>query len=465
MPTLNYKHHNVLMPESPKTTYFWSRNIRLFLDTCLLLIFITSSFDTFLNLKISGFSIRSCNLLMILFSSVVFFMTIFSSKPLKFKLLGFWSFLIWTIFLILFIQNSIIIQRGIGYIIWLLIFFTFILSLAAYIEKTSHFEHILKLYLLSFNIVAIIGLLQLFLTFAGIEFYLSYYFQSGIPRIHAFSYEPSYFSTYLIIPWIFHFYLYFSNMNDLKKKVKNRFSILLLTGVLLLSFSRMGILFMLVALCIKLAQIILPAIRKLRIKKKEFYFIGFMSVGFFILIGIAIRFSKIFISVFEGLPFFSRYAHSASIRIDDLLDTWRIFENSPWTGYSLGGIAPAIARLNGYGSLTQEVVKEYEGMSILLEVLAASGIVGFLFFMIFLSKIIFSGRIMKKQILNCYANNLNNHLSCHRMLIIALIAQLLLLCLNQNILRNYLWIHVGMINLSFFIFKEPTETIRKIENV
>ena len=199
----------------------FSKQLRIVLDSILVLIFITTSFDIILNIKISGFSIRICNLLMFFFSASVFMLSILSVGKFKIKFLGFWSFLIWFLLLLFFVKNSILISRGLGYIFWLAIFFAFIISLSLYVQTKIHFERILIWYIHSFTIVAFLGIVQFLLIIAGVDFFVDYYFMSGIPRIHGFCYEPSYFSTYLIIPWGFHFLLFFTDYHDFKRKIFN----------------------------------------------------------------------------------------------------------------------------------------------------------------------------------------------------------------------------------------------------
>ena len=442
----------------------FSKNTTLLLDCCLLFIFLTASFDTFLNIKISGYSIRICNLLMVFFSAVVFLFSLFSEVKFKIRLLGFWSFLVWVIFLSFFVQNSIIIQRGLGYHLWLIIFFGFIIALALYVNRITHFEKIFILYLNSFTIVAFLTLIQFTLALFGFEALIYYYFQSGIPRVHGLSYEPSYFSTYLIVPWTFHFLLYFSKNEELKKKTKNNFTLLLLTLVIFLSFSRMGILLVGLIVGYKSLSIIYKTFASKKIRISEASFMGIIFIAAAGILTMAVIYSKKFISVFEGLPFFSNYAHSASIRLDDFMNTWQVFLESPWEGYSLGGIAPAIARMKGYGSLTQEVVKNTEGMCILLEVLAASGIIGFLFFCLFLGKLLLSSKQLSRIRYPALNSTLSLYFTGHQLLIAGLIAQLILLCMNQNILRNYLWIHIAIVNLSFFSLKDAYITNKQKEN-
>jgi hypothetical protein len=424
-----------------------------FLDALLLLIFVTASFDTLLNLKISGFSVRICNLLMGVFILIMLTFVLLQKRKFTIQLLGFWSFLAWFLLLIVFVQNSILISRGIGYVFWLLLFALFILALKLYVQTQAHFQNILILYFRCFTIIGFLGVLQFFLTIAGIPFMVEYFFMSGIPRIHGFSYEPSYFSTYLIIPWVFHFYLFFSPYQEFKRKTWNQLTLPLLTIIILLSVSRMGILLMLLLMALHLLRIITHiGLRNKTDKRSLNYLIVMLACALISVIIITIK-SKTFISLLEGLPVFSRYAHSAAVRWDDLINTWKVFVNSPWIGYSLGGVAPAIAQLKGHQIITQDIVKNTEGMCIFLEVLAASGIIGFLFFILFIRKLLISAKLLKKRIRE---SNLNYHIqqiNLHKLLVGALIFQLLLLCLNQNILRNYLWIHIAMVNLSFFILK------------
>ena len=436
---------------------------RYLLDACLFIIFLTTSFDTALNLKISGFSIRICTLLMVVFSASVFFISIAGYRTIKIRFLGWWSFLIWFIFLIVFLQNSILITRGIGYLVWLLIYLLFIISLTIYITDYAHFFKILRYYLFSFIAICFLGLVQFAAGLFDINLFLEYYFKSGIPRIHGFSYEPSYFSTYLFVAWGFHFILYFSDLNAIKKKLYNNFSLGLLSFLMLISFSRMSIFFMFLLLLAKFVGIIYRSIVKLNISLKNLTFSLLLFFIIFIITGIAAFNFNSFISVFEGLPILSRYSHSAWMRIDDFEYTWDVFMKSPLWGYSLGGIAPAIAQLKGYTTITQEIVKNTEGMCIFMEVLAASGIIGFVFFVGFMYQILFSGRRLRKLIQPQFNVRLSQSIKIHHLLIVALIFQLLLLCLNQNILRNYLWVHIALVNVSFFVVKNSLNPKQAVE--
>ncbi len=431
----------------------YTNKLRYILDILLLIIFITASFDTVLNIKITGFSIRVCTLFMLIFSVIVLGLSFLKYQKTDIRFLGFWSFLIWFLFLLVFLPNSLLLTRGAGYMIWLCIFFGFIVALSQYIRDLIHFQKILIAYLNCFTIIGVLGLIQWALTIAGLDMNVQFYFKSGIPRVHGFSYEPSYFSTYLFIPWLFQFFLYFSAHHDLKRKVFNTTALLILTPVICLSFSRMVILLMLIVLMVKLFSLARATLIKGKIPRRDLRYLQMMVAGFSgVLLIIAFNFKK-FTTIFEGLPIFSRYSHSATIRIGDFLNTWHVFIKSPFIGYSLGGVAPAIARSKGYINISQELVKNTEGMCIFLEVLAASGIIGFIFFMAFMLKFIRSTRLLQRLIKGKEEGDIMSWISVHRLLVAAWLFQLLLLCLNQNILRNYVWIHMAIINLSFFIIK------------
>jgi hypothetical protein len=216
----------------------------------------------------------------------------------------------------------------------------------------------------------------------------------------------------------------------------------------------MGILLIILIIAAKAFLILRAAAIKKTIFLFELRFISMAWTFFIISSLLALVNLKKFLSVFEGLPILSKYSHSATIRIDDFINTWNIFIDSPFIGYSLGGIAPAIAKYKGHIEITQELVKKTEGMCIFLEVLAASGIIGFLFFAVFFTKFIWSTKILRQLSVKKSSDSIYLWISVHRLLIIAWLFQLLLLCLNQNILRNYVWVHIAILNLSFFVIKD-----------
>jgi O-antigen ligase len=123
-----------------------------------------------------------------------------------------------------------------------------------------------------------------------------------------------------------------------------------------------------------------------------------------------------------------------------------LFQNSPLIGYSLGGIAPAIAQLHGVTDLDFESVKEFEGNSIFVEVLAASGIFGFIPFFLFVWSIVWKPLALSKKLLSEQSKILVA-------LSLSLIFEFVILQFNQVILRPYLWMHIAVLAACYSVFK------------
>lgn len=99
-----------------------------------------------------------------------------------------------------------------------------------------------------------------------------------------------------------------------------------------------------------------------------------------------------------------------------------------------------------------ETAKQFEGMNIFVETLAGSGIIGFIFFLIFLISVFYYPYIQSRFLFK------NREFIEEAILIRSLfwsgVALLFMLNFNQNILRPYLWIHLGFLSLSFYYSKQ-----------
>jgi len=413
------------------------------------LVFLTSSFDVFLNLKVGGFSLRFAIVIMIIQILIFIFYQIITQfkKPLKF--LGFTYFFIWFLLLTAFIPNTTILSRNIGYILWLGVFTGFILLLPTFIQKEEDFIKLIKWYLVSFTAVAIFGLLQFSLGMVGIDLLVTQWWLDGrLPRINGFSYEPSYFSTYELIGWVICFFLIIFK-TKLSSSFNAKISLFIITASLLLSTSRMGLIFVFGIILIYNFNEVKNTFITFKIKRKTLpIFLSFLSfivicISFFFIYFDQIKF------MLQGLGVYGYAGHSSEQRISELSDTFEAFWKSPWIGYSLGGIPSAIAQVRGTSINTQIQTKEFEGMNIFAETLAASGIIGFVFFMIFLSILFYKSLKLIKALKPLNAEFSNLLLA----LLMGLFIELLILNMNQNILRAYLWVHIGIVNLGYFVGK------------
>jgi hypothetical protein len=420
------------------------------------LVFLSSSFDLFLNLKLGGFSIRFALAVMVI-QIIIFILHLIKIKfrePVHF--LGFKPFIIWFLFLIAFIPNTTILSRNIGYIFWLSIFTVYIIILPYFIKTEEGFIKLIKYYILSFGLVAVFGLIQFVAGLGGISLLTAQWWLNGrLPRINGFSYEPSYFSTYVLICWVICFFLMI-NRNKLVYYFNARITFLIITVSLFLSTSRMGLLFMFIIILgfifNQIKNTFITFKIKARILPLFLLFVTFIgSCAYYVIF----YFNKIKF-MFLGLGIFGYADHSTGQRITEFIDTLKAFLKSPFIGYSLGGIPSAIAKVRGTRIGTQYQAKDYEGMNIFAETLAASGIFGFIFFISFLIIIFYKTNRLIKDL-----RPVNPQFSTLLLaLLLGLLFELLILNMNQNILRTYLWIHIGIVNLGFFVGKNILQKSR-----
>jgi hypothetical protein len=197
-------------------------------------------------------------------------------------------------------------------------------------------------------------------------------------------------------------------------------------------------------------NVLLKLLFKFSINKKYFKFIIFFLLGIVLISLFIINYWDTIKFLFAGLGIAGESNHSSKPRITSMVATFQIFLNSPIVGYSLGGISSALAKLNGVYIYSQLEAKHYEGMNIFVQVLAASGLIGFIFFLLYLSSLFYKANIVLKKLkLISY-----EHSIIIKSLCFSLFWELFILSFNQNILRNYLWIAIAMLSISIFIGKK-----------
>ena len=177
-----------------------------------------------------------------------------------------------------------------------------------------------------------------------------------------------------------------------------------------------------------------------------------IMIVFILLICIYLPVVKIF---FSGIGVAGASAHSVSQRWQATKDTFKIFLNNPIIGVSLGGIPSHRAKLYGKIITTQVEAKNYEGLNVLLETLAASGLIGYLFFLLFWTNIVRLHWRLKKKILKLREVKIKSSLlPIVNSLGIMIISEFFALLMNQNILRPYLWLSIGFYLTSLKILKK-----------
>lgn len=406
----------------------------------LYLIFQSSSFDVFLNLRIGGFSFRFVYIIMLVLFGIYVLESVWQ-KRFVIRVLGLAPFLLWSLLLIVFIPNMPLTGRSIGYLMWLYIHFVFIVCCGYFVWSEIDVYKVVRLYLLSFLGCSLFGFVQLIAGLLGYELLLEQWWIEGVlPRLNGFSYEPSYYSTYLLIGFSLSYYLYRKGMGWYGKLPL--YTSIATSTAIFLSSSRMGIL----AVIIQILCFEVITYRK-KIKKLALFIIGFGVVVGSLFTYIIQNENLAFL--LAGLGIMGGSAHSAIERLDGFFTQIDILSRNPFKGYSLGGVSQAIAFEKGVTTISQETIKPYDiSMNVFLEVLTASGAIGFVFFLYYIYTLLISST---KKAATRHSHDSESILL--NAFVWSLCFEFLILCFNQNILRAYLWVHIGLLNGVFFFVR------------
>jgi hypothetical protein len=410
------------------------------------LVCLTSSFDIFLVIQLGG-NFRLCQLFSLLL--VLLAMT----KGMRYGFvptLGLAPAGVWLCFQIAFVPATPFWPKSIGYCLWL------VLNLATLFAFTQIFgthermlRPLLRWYAWSFGFVAGFGVLQFLLPLLGFSSPLvqQWWIAGALPRANGFSYEPSYFATYLLIGSILANGLRRAKSPLLTAWESWTLSILCAVGILL-SSSRMGIIFLLIEIALPMLRPwgrLLWEMARLRISNATIRALlpATLGIGIFTVLGTISVLSimkdpAVLLMLLNGTGVSDTAAHSVLQREGALEDTLTVFTQHPLIGRSLGGVSSAIADLHGETISSFEDSKLFEGMSVFAEILAASGCLGMLPFAWFLVVTIRAPLRLSLTRASLYTPVL-------QALVRATVFAWLILQFNQNVLRPYLWIHLSIL--------------------
>jgi hypothetical protein len=411
--------------------------------------FFTASFDVLLSFNLGG-SLRLCQILMMLVCIAAIARMIQTGSVLWPR--GSTALALWIFIQALFIPLSGVIS--IGFIFFAMLLFTVacLFALVQLYGQDNRIESLMRIYLLSYVFVACAGLVEFLLPLLhlGAPLVTQWIVHGRIPRINGFSYEPSYFATYLILGWIMLVELRFSKARITRGRGW-KWATILVTAALFLSTSKTAWVFMLLELAARLTPPFLRAVRNLtrhlrqgkimiHLPSRKIVLSG--VIVFFVLLGGGIflsRFIKdprIFLS---GTGLGKQPAHSLNTRIDVASQTWEAYKQHPYLGRSLGGVSIYIASRDGIEVTTMEMVRHFWGFPVIMDVLVASGLFGIIPFLVFVYANTFGAlRLATRHWPEERARWL-------RALARAMIFEWLLLMVDQNLLRVYLWYHFSMV--------------------
>ncbi len=411
------------------------------------IIFFTCSFDVFLTFHL-GPTIRIAQLFIVF----LLIAALFKHKAgLTFSIpLGGLALVLWWFVQLAFLPVSAFWQKSLGYCLWLGLDIALAFAMVnLFTETRSALQRMMRLYLASFLFAACFGIVQFVLPLIGGPALLvqQWWKPDSIARANGFSYEPSYYATYLILGIV--------TLGSLRRSGTAayrswKWTVSYWTMILavVLSSSRMGLLFVALDAATAPLSSVWKVIKRPRIAL--LYRMSSARIVLFLLLlcatGLAawesLQWSIRNIATIEvlvgGTGLMGTGSYSVEERGDHLHDTLQVVRDHPLMGRSLGGITETIAGFSGVTPTTFEESKEYEGQSIFAEVLAASGIPGSIPFFCFVAiTILIPLRLAK------YASPLSS--AWLRALVRALIFEWVILQLNQNILRLYLWVHLAVL--------------------
>ncbi len=441
---------------------------RYFFEFTLFAIFTFSSMDIVLNVNLFGFNFRLAFLLLVILVGVLGVLKLRDLVSLKFffplylvMLTGF------VILNLLFVPNSVLISRGLFHALTLVLYTVFLVLIANY---QVNIQRIILLYIISFVVNSVWGILQLWMFYNfGIQLFMA---QPG--RINGFTYEPSYFVTYLtpgLVLSLFYMLgkIFTSNGSKTTSMFLYSLPFSLTLGVTLFSTSKLifvSLVLLIGALVFLILIIIVSGLGK-RLKSnfklspfvKNLLISTLTTVVVFATIPAGMNISKI-VSLVTGVSYsgidYSQVTEklykseqientSLNPRLEGMKYMLKIFSESPIIGRSLGGIAAySFLKNEGFPPRNNEDAKRYESANVFLEILAGTGIFGFLLFMSFI--VVLSVESLKKFIALFNSGQVFQGMILIGLLLGFLI-QLALLAINQNILRIYVWLHVAVLIL------------------
>ena len=413
----------------------WMRRIALALTAVAIL---TTSFDIAANLVVAGYTVRLTQLasLPLVFLGVK---AVLRGKD-EWVVGGLWL-LAWSAVQLLLSFRSPSMLNGIGYWCWLMLDVCIVFGLPLLASDDDTYAWLAKLYLNSFFALAVFGLVQFALHYVGIDLYIVQVFKTGLPRINGFSYEPSYYATYLMMGFVLNGYMLEKEDFSLLSKVALIRNYVVIVLAMVLTNSRMAYLVMALWFVIRMVAMVVSVVRARKSGQPArlplYFWITLACIlgGVALLVAMGVN-TKMLL---RGFGIVGKGSDSSGDRIEGMVACLKVFAASPLLGYGLGGVDPAIAQMRGTA---------YEGgangaaMSIAGELLVANGIVGLVPFVGYLWTLFFGDRRHQR-------NKESRWNTLHAAMLWALAFEFIILLFNQNILRPYLWMHIAFVAVSW----------------
>jgi len=324
-----------------------------------------------------------------------------------------------------------------------------VLAVVQLYGQSNMIERLMKVYLGSYVFIGIYGMAQFLLPLAGLSlpWTKQWFIRGHLARVNGFSQEPSYFATYMVMGWIALLDLRISKAGI----VQGRFwkaATILLTVVMLCSTSKLAWGIMIAELVARAAPPVWYAVKRLFGRGKLVVYLPGVRVLGVLAIAIVFSFSAIRyltqhnfdpMNLLGGSGIGGTAAHSLNTRMGDGIDTFEAFQDSPFIGRTLGGTAVYRGLRKGIVITNMEQARLEWGFPVILDVLLASGIIGFIPFLLFLYATTFGAMRLATRYWP------DERAKWLRALGRAMIFEWLMLSADQNLFRVYLWFHITMV--------------------
>ena len=432
---------------------------------CVTVALLTASFDIFLFVNVAGATLRLCEVMLVL-TMLVACAHVARNRILLWPRGGY-AILLWvTIQGILTFRSVIPLISFELYALMLIPIFGIFALLQLY-GRSRWLPRLMKSYLGTFGFVACFALFQ-FVAPAlhlGSPLITQWILHGLIPRVNGFSYEPSFFGTYMIMGWIT-----LIELRVLKAPLvagRTWFWIVILISIsLLLSTSKTAWVLMLLEGLLRLFSAAKRLIRLQWIRLRAGYLrIPTISWRAFVAVAATVTLSAVVVARVSHLVDLNIFlsgsgingapSHSVDQRASDFSWTREVIREHPWVGIGLGGVSGRIGELKGMPVHNAADAKLNWGFPVPVEVFAASGLFGFIPFLWFFVEITWGERRLLKEHPN------DERSKWLRALIRGLIFEWLFLAADQNLVRMSLWFHITVLvivayNLRYATTGQPT---------
>ena len=404
----------------------------------------TASFDIFLVFQLGG-TVRFAQLVMVAVCIAALAKAAQRGR-IGWPVGGAWL-LLWCGVQVLFLPASIDYGFSVRYLMFLFFTVGCLFSVVELYGDSRYLSWLMKAYLWSYVFIAAFGMLQMLspIVYPKGFFVTQWIIHNRLARINGFSYEPSYYATYLLVGWI--------ALVDLRKSGAKltaepqwRWLTIAVGMALFFSTSKTAWVFIMLEGALRgIAEVWPRLTRRMRrlstgrlvVLKPRWRIVLLSTVGV-ALAGVALVMVNAAINLntfLAGTGLNNTPAHSVNDRTKDFYATLAVFEEHPFIGRSLGGVSSRLSELHG----VVNDGKSHLGFPVIMEVLTASGLIGFVPFLLFLGMNTIG---MIPMIRRSWSQERAKWL---RALVRATIYMWVALTVDQNVLRIYVWFHMSIV--------------------